>query len=101
MMRWWWNRRSLAGIPSRVEEAARDDGWIVRNRIIWAKEGGMPEPARDRLANRHEYILHLTVGHDHYYDLFGYAVVSRWQQRKAKEQSSDCSMKLHNKQITG
>lgn len=68
----YWNR-SLAGIPSRVEAAAHDDGWIVRNRIIWAKEGGMPEPARNRLANRHEYILHLTPRADYYYDLFGYA----------------------------
>lgn len=33
----------------------------------------MPEPARNRLANRHEYILHLVAGHDYYYDMFGYA----------------------------
>jgi DNA modification methylase len=68
----YWNR-SLAGIPSRVEAAARDDGWLVRNRIIWAKEVGMPEPAKNRLANRHEYILHLAVNNDYYYDLFGYS----------------------------
>ncbi|HEY7065924.1 MAG TPA: DNA methyltransferase [Chloroflexota bacterium] len=68
----YWNR-SLAAIPGRIEAAARDDGWIVRNRIIWAKDGGMPEPAKDRLANRHEYILHLTVRFDYYYDLLGYA----------------------------
>lgn len=66
-------RRSLAGVPGRIEAAAVDDGWILRNRIIWAKEGGMPEPAQDRLANRHEYILHLAVRHDYYYDLFGYS----------------------------
>jgi hypothetical protein len=68
----FWNR-SLTGIPGRIEAAARDDGWIVRNRIIWAKDVGMPEPSQTRLANRHEYILHLTVSNDYYYDLFGYA----------------------------
>lgn len=68
----YWNR-SLAGVPARVETAARDDGWLVRNRIIWAKDGGMPDPARNRLANRHEYILHLTVTNDYYYDMLGYA----------------------------
>jgi len=68
-----WHRRSLAGIPGRVEAAARDSGWIVRNRVIWAKSGGMPDPARNRLANRHEYILHLTVSHKYYYDLHGYS----------------------------
>jgi len=54
-----YDKKSLAGVPARIEHAARDDGWIIRNRIIWAKAGGMPEPAQNRLANRHEYILHL------------------------------------------
>jgi DNA modification methylase len=68
-----YSNRSLASIPSRVEAAARDDGWIMRNRIIWAKVAGMPEPARNRLANRHEYIFHLAVSEAYYYDLFGYS----------------------------
>lgn len=68
-----FNKRSLAGVPARVEAAAGDDGWIIRNRIIWAKDGGMPEPAQNRLANRHEYIMHLVPNHDYYYDLFGYS----------------------------
>ncbi len=67
-----YHNKSLAGVPARVEHAARDAGWIVRNRIIWAKPSGMPEPAQNRLANRHEYILHLVANHDYYYDMFGY-----------------------------
>jgi DNA modification methylase len=65
--------KALAGIPGRIEVAASDDGWVLRNRIIWAKEGGMPEPAKDRLANRHEYILHLTRKNSYYYDAVGFA----------------------------
>lgn len=68
-----FHNRSLAGIPGRIEAAAGDDGWIVRNRIIWAKDGGMPDPAQNRLANRYEYVLHLVARHDYYYDLFGYS----------------------------
>lgn len=68
----YWNR-SLAGIPGRLESAACDGGWKLRNRIIWTKEGGMPDPVKNRLVNRHEYILHLTVGHDYYYDILGYS----------------------------
>ena len=68
-----YRNRSLAAIPGRVEAAASDEGWIVRNRIIWAKAGGMPEPAQDRLASRHEYVLHLAATHDYYYDLYGYS----------------------------
>ncbi|MGW3545659.1 DNA-methyltransferase [Nocardia niigatensis] len=68
-----YNKRSLAGIPGRLEAAAVDDGWLIRNRIIWAKTKGMPEPAQNRLANRHEYIIHFTMQQDYYYDLYGYA----------------------------
>jgi hypothetical protein len=67
--------RSLAGIPARIEAAAGDDGWVVRNRIIWAKEGGMPDPAQNRLVNRHEYVIHLAVHQDYFYDLLGYSAV--------------------------
>lgn len=68
-----YHKKSLAAVPARLEAAAVDDGWVIRNRIIWAKESGMPEPSQTRLANRHEYILHLTQGHDYYYDMLGYA----------------------------
>jgi len=68
-----FHNKTLAGVPARVEAAAGDDGWIIRNRIIWAKDGGMPEPAQNRLANRHEYIIHLVARHEYYYDLFGYS----------------------------
>ncbi len=68
-----YRNKTLAAIPARVEAAASDDGWIVRNRIIWTKDGGMPEPASNRLANRHEYIIHLASTHNYYSDVYGYA----------------------------
>ena len=69
----YW-RKSLAGIPARVEAAAADDRWVIRNRIIWAKDGGMPDPVKNRLANRHEYIIHLAVSQSYYYDMHGYSL---------------------------
>lgn len=65
-------KRSLVGIPGRIEAAAVDSGWSIRNRIIWAKTGGMPEPARNRLAVRHEYVIHLTYRSNYFYDLTAY-----------------------------
>lgn len=65
--------RSLMGIPGLLEFDAVQRGWLIRNRIIWTKDGGMPEPAKNRLANRHEYIIHLTLKPNYYYDLVGYA----------------------------
>lgn len=67
----YW-QKSLQGVPSLIEARARQAGWVIRNRIIWVKKGGMPDPAQDRLTSRHEYILHLAVN-GYYYDLFGYA----------------------------
>ncbi|CAL9295592.1 DNA-methyltransferase [Streptomyces sp. SudanB182_2057] len=68
-----WKNQSLAGIPGRIEAAAADAGWLIRNRIIWAKTRGMPDPVQTRLASRHEYIIHLTPQRSYYYDLFAYA----------------------------
>lgn len=66
--------RSLAGIPALIEFAAHKEGWIVRNRIIWTKTGGMPDPVSNRLANRYEYVIHFTKKTSkYYYDLNGYA----------------------------
>lgn len=65
--------KSLLGIPGQIEWQAAKGDWLVRNRIIWAKESGMPDPVKNRLANRHEYIIHLAYKPDYYYDLVGYA----------------------------
>jgi DNA modification methylase len=66
-----YHRRSLAGVPFAVEAKARADGWRVRNRIVWAKPNGVPTPHKDRLANRHEVVLHLTGAGAYFYDLDG------------------------------
>jgi DNA modification methylase len=68
-----YHKRSLTGVPELLVQAARKDGWLLRNKILWAKDGGMPEPAKNRLANRHEYVFHFTQDNDYYYDLFGYS----------------------------
>lgn len=68
----YWNR-TLASIPGRIEIGAMSAGWQVRNRIIWSKPNGMPDPAKNRLVSRHEYIIHLVKSQKYYYDLVGYA----------------------------
>lgn len=65
--------KSLLGIPGQIEWQAAKGDWLVRNRIIWAKESGMPDPVKNRLANRHEYVIHLTYKPHYYYDLVGYS----------------------------
>lgn len=69
-----YHNGSLANTPGRLELAAHDAGWTVRNRIVWIKDAGMPDPAKDRLKSRHEYIIHFTMKRrGYFYDQFGYA----------------------------
>lgn len=65
--------KSLIGIPGQIEWQAAKSDWLIRNRVIWAKESGMPDPVKNRLANRHEYVIHLTYRPNYYYDLVGYS----------------------------
>ena len=42
--------KNLLGLPWRVAFALQDDGWILRNAVIWHKPNAMPESVRDRLS---------------------------------------------------
>ena len=46
--------KNLLGLPWRVALALQDDGWILRNAIIWHKPNAMPESVRDRMSCRYE-----------------------------------------------
>ncbi|MCX5202427.1 site-specific DNA-methyltransferase [Streptomyces sp. NBC_00237] len=61
--------KNLLGIPWRVAFALQDDGWIVRNAIVWNKPNAMPESCADRLSNRHELLFLLTKSDSYTFDL--------------------------------
>ncbi len=61
--------KNLIGIPWRVALALQDDGWILRNEIIWHKPNAMPESIRDRLSSRHEHLFLLTKSPRYAFDL--------------------------------
>ena len=61
--------KNLLGIPWRVAFALQDDGWILRNDIIWAKPNAMPESMTDRLSSRHEHLFMLTKSARYWFDL--------------------------------
>ena len=60
--------KDLVGIPWRVAFALQDDGWYLRQDIIWAKPNPMPESVKDRCTKSHEYIFLLTKKPKYYYD---------------------------------
>ena len=61
--------KNLLGIPWRVAFALQDDGWILRNEIIWAKPNAMPESVTDRLSNRHEHLFMFSKSPRYWFDL--------------------------------
>ena len=60
--------KDLCGIPWRVAFALQDDGWYLRQDIIWSKPNPMPESAKDRCTKAHEYVFMLTKHARYYYD---------------------------------
>lgn len=61
--------KNLLGIPWRLAFALQDDGWILRNDIIWAKPNGMPESITDRLSTKHEHLFLLAKSRRYYFAL--------------------------------
>ncbi|MGH7961078.1 MAG: DNA-methyltransferase [Candidatus Binatia bacterium] len=63
-----YESKSLAGIPWRVALAMIQQGWLLRNSVIWNKVKGAPDNARDKLRNVHEYVFHFVKADHYYYD---------------------------------
>ncbi|AFH22561.1 cytosine methyltransferase [environmental Halophage eHP-30] len=61
-------QKDLIGIPWRVAFALQQDGWYLRQDIIWHKPAPMPESITDRCTKAHEYIFLLSKSESYYYD---------------------------------
>lgn len=61
--------KNLLGIPWRVAFALQDDGWILRNSIIWHKPNAMPESVTDRLSGRHENLFMFSKSQRYWFEL--------------------------------
>ena len=61
--------KNLLGIPWRMAFALQDDGWLLRNEIIWHKTNAMPESVKDRLSTRHEHLFLFTKQPRYWFDL--------------------------------
>lgn len=61
--------KNMIGIPWRVAFALQDDGWILRNDIIWSKPNAMPESVTDRLSSRHEHLFMFSKSARYWFDL--------------------------------
>lgn len=60
--------KDLVGVPWRVAFALQEDGWWLRQDIVWAKPNPMPESVTDRCTKSHEYLFHLSKSQRYYFD---------------------------------
>ena len=60
--------KDLIRIPWLLAFALRNDGWYLRQDIIWHKPNPMPESVKDRCTKSHEYIFLLSKNKKYYYD---------------------------------
>lgn len=60
--------KDLIGIPWRVAFALQEDGWFLRQDVIWQKPNPLPESVKDRCTKSHEYVFLLSKAERYYYD---------------------------------
>lgn len=65
-----YNGKCLVGMPWRVAfELVDNQGWILRNSVIWNKLKGGMDNSKDRLGNVHENVFHFVKqAKGYYYD---------------------------------
>jgi len=69
--------KCLIGMPWRVAFALIEDGWILRNDIIWHKPNAMPSSVKDRFTSSYEHVFFFVKSKRYYFDME--AVRERWR----------------------
>ncbi|MFD2234994.1 DNA-methyltransferase [Phaeospirillum tilakii] len=63
-----YSGKGLVGIPWRVTfELTDNQGWVLRNDVVWNKLKGGMDNSKDRLANVHESLFHFVKQPKGYY----------------------------------
>ena len=61
--------KCLLMIPERLAFTLIQDGWILRNKVIWHKPNHMPSSVKDRFSNSWEYVYFFTKSRKYFFDL--------------------------------
>lgn len=80
-----YQNKSLLGIPWRIALMMIDDGWILRNNVIWNKHKGGMNPNKDRFGSIFEDFFFFVKSEKYYFDAD--AVRSKPRQTKVKNGS--------------
>lgn len=61
--------KSLELIPSRFAFAMKNEGWILRDYVVWDKPNPLPSPAKDRFILNWEHVFHFTKSQKYFFEL--------------------------------
>ena len=59
---------NLQNVPHRVVIKLQEQGWILRNTIIWSKTNPKPSSSKSNLTPSYEFIFHLVKSKDYIYN---------------------------------
>lgn len=62
-----YHNKNLLGLPWRVAIAMQDDGWILRNDIVWDQMKGTQSP-RDRFRDSYEHLFFFVKSQRYWFD---------------------------------
>lgn len=62
-----YHKKSLLNIPWRISITLTEQGWILRNTVIWNKVKGGLDNTTDRLRNVYEPLFHFVKQESNYY----------------------------------
>jgi site-specific DNA-methyltransferase (adenine-specific) len=77
--------------PERLLLALLADGWIVRNKTIWAKPNAMPTSVADRLNTTYEVVYFMTCNRRYFFDLDAIREPHRSRARVSRRMPPDLS----------
>ena len=60
--------KQLLMLPERIAIGMQENGWILRNKIIWEKPNPCPSYSSDRRLPVYEYIFHFVKSKKYYFD---------------------------------
>lgn len=61
-------RKDLIGVPWMMAFALRNDGWYLRNDIIWHRPNAFPKTSHDRLSPSYEHVFLFSKSPDYYFN---------------------------------
>ena len=77
-------RKSLLLGPERLASRSSSDGWMLRNKIVWAKTNPMPTSVRDRLTCTWEVVYVFAKQPRYFFDLDAIRVPHTSQHRRPR-----------------